>query len=292
MTAGRSRPPVVILTGFLGAGKTTLLRRALDAGLAARRPAIVINELGEVGLDGALVASDQPLLSVSEMTGACVCCAVPTGELEVAFEALLAYEPGVIVLETTGAADPWQLEVRLRAAGWFVDAVLTVVDGAALRDVLGTSEVAVEQVEAADVLVVTKAPLDAGTRAVLRALNADARVVDDTTPWELLFGPADRDVAERPVHGHADAPYKAQTVRLAPVDDLEALAGLLGTDVVRAKGVLVVAGAPVVFQYSYGRWDMESAPPGLEAGVLTLLGEDPAPAAARLGASTFAAGAA
>jgi G3E family GTPase len=282
VTEAPSKPPVVIVTGFLGAGKTTLLRRALAAGLAGRRPAIVVNELGEVGLDGALVASDQPTLTVTEMTGACVCCAVPSGELEAAFEGLLRYSPGIVLLETTGAADPWSLEVRLRTAGWFVDAVLTVVDAHAMREALATSEVAVEQIEAADVLVVAKAPLDDRTRAVLRALNPDARIVDGSAPWEMLFGPAERVDGTRPDHGHAEPGYRAETVRVAPVDDVGALAGLLAPEVLRAKGVLVVDGAPVVFQYSFGRWDTAPAPAGLEAGVLTLLGEDPLPAAARV----------
>lgn len=64
--------PVYILSGFLGSGKTTLLQRLLDHWkLQGLRPAVIMNELGEVNLDGLLVEQSVPM---AEMLGGCICC--------------------------------------------------------------------------------------------------------------------------------------------------------------------------------------------------------------------------
>ena len=63
--------PVTVLTGFLGAGKTTLLNRLLR-GAAGKRYAVIVNEYGELGIDGALVVGAEE--EVYELNNGCVCC--------------------------------------------------------------------------------------------------------------------------------------------------------------------------------------------------------------------------
>ncbi len=95
--------PVTILTGFLGAGKTTLLNNLVEQG--DKRLALIINEFGEVGLDGDLVtnAEDQVL----ELNNGCLCCTVK-GDLTRILLNLISCgkEFDQIVIETTGLADP------------------------------------------------------------------------------------------------------------------------------------------------------------------------------------------
>ena len=128
------KTPVTILTGFLGSGKTTLLTH-LVTHVKDRRIAIVVNEFGEVGIDGNLIASTCGCEagSLIELKNGCVCCTVQEEFLPTMKQLLHAAEPfDHILVETSGLALPKPL---LKAINWpdlkpllTVDAVLTVVD--------------------------------------------------------------------------------------------------------------------------------------------------------------------
>ena len=134
-----TRIPATIVTGFLGAGKTTLIRN-LIANAKGRRIAIIVNEFGDMGFDGALIADcddDCRPSEIVELTNGCICCTVADEFLPV-MEALLARDPAPdhIVIETSGLALPQPL---VRAFAWpsvrhrvTVDGVVTVVDAAAV----------------------------------------------------------------------------------------------------------------------------------------------------------------
>jgi cobalamin biosynthesis protein CobW len=135
-----TRIPTTIVTGFLGAGKTTIIRD-LIAGARGRRIAIIVNEFGDLGFDGELIADcgDEACRpdSIVELTNGCICCTV-ADEFLPTIEALLARDPAPdhIVIETSGLALPQPL---VRAFDWptvkhrvTVDGVVTVVDAAAV----------------------------------------------------------------------------------------------------------------------------------------------------------------
>ena len=135
-----AKTPVTIVTGFLGAGKTTLIRHLL-ANAGRRRLALIINEFGDVGVDGDLVkgCADAacPEDAIIELANGCICCTV-ADDFEPAITALLAREPKPdhIVVETSGLALPKPL---IKAFDWpdlrsrlTVDGVVAVVDAAAV----------------------------------------------------------------------------------------------------------------------------------------------------------------
>ncbi|HVX36262.1 MAG TPA: cobalamin biosynthesis protein CobW [Hyphomicrobium sp.] len=133
--------PVTIVTGFLGAGKTTLVRQAI-ANAEGRRLALIVNEFGDVGVDGTILRScgieNCPEENIVELTNGCICCTV-ADDFVPTLEALLARNPAPehIIIETSGLALPKPLvkafewpDIRNRVT---VDGVVTVVDGPAVK---------------------------------------------------------------------------------------------------------------------------------------------------------------
>src|SRR6204780_4351561 len=139
MNASLTRVPCTIVTGFLGAGKTPLIRHVLE-NAQGRRLAVIVNEFGDVGIDGDILKGCGneacPEDNIVELANGCLCCTV-ADEFVPALDAILA-KGGVehIVIETSGLALPKPL---VQAFHWPaiknrvpVDGVVVVVDGAAL----------------------------------------------------------------------------------------------------------------------------------------------------------------
>jgi cobalamin biosynthesis protein CobW len=132
--------PCTIVTGFLGAGKTTLIRHVL-AHANGRRLAVIVNEFGDVGIDGEILKgcgdAACPEENIVELANGCLCCTV-ADEFVPALDVILSRRPPVehIVIETSGLALPKPL---LKAFDWpsvrsrvTVDGVIAVVDGPAV----------------------------------------------------------------------------------------------------------------------------------------------------------------
>lgn len=167
-----SKIPVTIITGFLGAGKTTLIRHLLQ-NAGQRKLALIINEFGDVGIDGDLVKGCNdaacPVENIVELANGCICCTVADDFLPT-IEALLdrADKPDHILIETSGLALPKPLvkafqwpSVRTRAT---VDAVIAMID--------------------ADAVMAGRFAPDEAALAVLRAEDP---TLDHETPLEELF---------------------------------------------------------------------------------------------------------
>jgi cobalamin biosynthesis protein CobW len=142
MNASLARVPCTIITGFLGAGKTTLIRHVLGHA-QGRRLAVIVNEFGDVGIDGEILKgcgdAACPEENIVELANGCLCCTV-ADEFVPALDAILSRQPAVehIVIETSGLALPKPLvqafhwpAIRSRVT---VDGVVAVVDGAAVAD--------------------------------------------------------------------------------------------------------------------------------------------------------------
>ncbi|MGR3321885.1 MAG: cobalamin biosynthesis protein CobW [Pseudooceanicola sp.] len=155
----QAKTPATIITGFLGAGKTTLIRHMLTHA-KGKRIALIINEFGDLGVDGDLLkgCNDEACTDddIMELSNGCICCTVAEDFVPTMVKLLDRPDrPDHIVIETSGLALPQPL---IRAFNWpgistrvTVDGVVTVVDGPALRDGrFAHDEAAVDAARSAD----------------------------------------------------------------------------------------------------------------------------------------------
>ena len=153
--------PVSILTGFLGAGKTTLLNYILKE-QTDYRFGVIINEVGEIGIDGKLVETQTE--DIVEMSNGCLCCTVRKDLVKGVQKLLKRDHVDYILIETTGVADPGpiaqtflnipQLQQYAR-----LDSIITVVDAEHLPAQLREAEVAREQIALGDFILLNKTDL-------------------------------------------------------------------------------------------------------------------------------------
>lgn len=286
------RVAVDIVTGFLGSGKTTLLTRAIVGPLARPDVVFVVNELGDIGLDGRVLTGMASAETVVELAGGCICCSVEDSRFDMAVRDLVdRFDPALIVIETTGVADPGVLAQRVALAGLGLDAIITVVDAASFASTAKSARVVRSQVSAADFVVVNKVDLCdsqslARIHARLRRWNRRARVFDAVrgdVDCDLLFGlglrryrRGDDASPERSgaAHLHEDG-IRALSLRgrrALDRDRFERFLARLPAAVVRAKGVVSFSDTPwrCVFNYTCGRYELNwvqwpAGPTGSEA---------------------------
>ena len=173
--------PVTVLTGFLGAGKTTLLNRLLREA-EGKRYAVIVNEYGELGIDGSLVVGAEEELY--ELNNGCVCCKLRGDLIRIASN--LVRRPGGfdgIIIETTGLADPapvvqtFYFDDLLRQHTR-LDSVICVADARHLTAQLRDAPEAGEQLAQADLVLLNKA--DLATDAMLSEAESAVQQLNPT----------------------------------------------------------------------------------------------------------------
>jgi len=164
-----SRIPATVITGFLGSGKTTLIRHIITQA-NGRRLALIVNEFGDIGMDGAMLedcgAESCGAEDIIELANGCICCTVADDFLP-SIQQLLAQTPPPdhIIIETSGLALPQPL---VHAFNWpdiksqvMLDGVVTLVDGPALAEGSVAHDLdALEAQRAADEELDHESPID------------------------------------------------------------------------------------------------------------------------------------
>jgi cobalamin biosynthesis protein CobW len=278
-----------ILTGFLGSGKTTLLRYIMRHGLQNKRVAIIMNEIGDIGIDGQVITGLEGVESMVEFNSGCVCCTIDDYRFAIAVQQITEeIKPDLLIIETTGLADPNPVVDRLKTASVARDAVITMVDAATFLPLSAEHDVLDAQVKGADFLVLNKIDLvtESERQKVekrLRRLNQRALLLPASygqVQTDLLFstgvsayrarlqaaGDATSGHATRHAHGQEVIQAFSYETR-APVDlyAFEHFLQKLPPSVYRAKGLLqLMRGAfPHVFNFTCGRFDFHPLSPDL-----------------------------
>jgi G3E family GTPase len=175
--------PVTILTGFLGAGTTTLLNYILKQ-QHGYKFAVIVNEIGKIGIDGQLVENAKE--EIVQMNNGCVCCTVRK-DLVKAVQGLTKRGGfDYLLIETTGIADPGpvaQTFLNIPQLQQFVrlDSIITVVDAEQIEKQMRETETAKEQIAMADFLLLNKTdlvgePALAAIEAKVREINPHAQI--------------------------------------------------------------------------------------------------------------------
>jgi G3E family GTPase len=284
--------PVTVISGFLGAGKTTLVNHLIQQ--YSGHIGIVVNEFGEVGIDGQLIVAEEQALI--EINNGCVCCTV-RADLVSSVKELLArtQQDGAtpierLIVETSGLADPAPVLQTFLAdpdlrEGVELESVVTVVDAINFRQQLN-DEIAREQVAFADVVLVNKIDLidDRELAAIeqeVRSLNPTAAIITSTRSQvhpDVLLGvrrfslPAllaiEPDLLDEAAHDH-EHDTSIQSCALVENGDLDAtkfnrwinqLVQEHGQQLMRMKGVLNLHSEPRQFHFHSVHMLVEARP--------------------------------
>ncbi|MEC5209649.1 G3E family GTPase [Psychrobacter sp. PL15] len=197
--------PCTLVTGFLGSGKTTVINQLLATKPAEQRWALLINEFGRIGVDGALLKNTLDAkgqsggIAIREVSGGCICCTSQL-PLQIAITRLLSdHHPQRLIIEPTGLAHPRELIRQLSAPHWqtalSMQAVITVLSGLQWQqEKYRTHHGFQAHVRDADVLVINRyEQLSSACRQDLQAWIATLN-----EPAKIIWATADSETAPEP----------------------------------------------------------------------------------------------
>lgn len=272
-----SRVPVTVVTGFLGSGKTTLVNHILGE-QHGRKIAVIINEFGEISVDGQLVLRDDQE-DLVEFNNGCLCCTVRGDLVDTLAKLKDRSDLDAILIETTGLADPAPVASTFFIADEIksdtrLDSFVTLADAVNLERNLEQSEEAQEQIAFADIILLNKMDLVTTEQAEdverrIRTLNPFAKIhhtEHSTIDLDKVFGVGAFDLDAKlevdPLflddleHEHDDAVTSFFLREERPIDInrfmlwLTPLLQERGDDLFRSKGIFYAQGFKerVVFQ--------------------------------------------
>jgi G3E family GTPase len=285
--------PVFVLAGFLGSGKTTLLTNMLEHFLQQnKRPAVIMNEIGDVNLDGMLVDDNVPM---EEMLNGCICCTIREDLSKGLLSIVRNEKPDVIIIESTGIANPLELIEGITNTSLIVGIdlrlVVTVVSAphfleASRGNKSKTTRLMDEQIRCADLILLNKIDLVeekdfSEIKKRLRELNPKASI-DETMRCKVEIS----SLVQMTSNTNIQAPSQEQEIKMKkqfqvlpnhelhhthnhvmvythyfenPIDHkkFEKLFGQLPKEVYRAKGILQFTNSEDRFLFQYAYREME-----------------------------------
>lgn len=287
---------IYLITGFLGSGKTTFLNRIIDRFPKDKKLTLLINEFGEIGVDGTLVEGDEiDMMEISKGSIFCVC--VKTDFIKGLYELNKVIKPDVLIIESTGVANPSDLKRdlmlpifsnRFQFAEQFC-----IIDAAHFLDAYEVYASLEKQIASSTVFIINKTDL-----AKPGTVEEIKKIVDQFHPDPLFFLTTYSDIPlekfiiaeEQPVHDkpaakipelseneleeYIDGLLESPDLEITPPDMLvsaaykwsgsnigqvRTMAEELPSSVIRAKGFLEEKNKIYLFNYVMGDWTIEES---------------------------------
>jgi len=284
---------VYLISGFLGSGKTTFLNRIIHAFPSNRKLMILMNEFGEMGVDGSLVENDDlAMLEISKGSIFCVC--VKTDFIKGLMNIAQNTQPDVLIIEATGVANPSDLKRDLKLS-IFKDRFqlreqFCIIDAGNFEDAYDTFTSVEKQIESATVFIINKIDeADAGTiqrvKQIVREHHPDPEFYETAYADIPLakFLPEIKEAGTRDVHGTGTVSEEAleaaidkllqdSGTSMTPPDRLvsgsflwkgvhcsqfEEMMTLIPDGMVRAKGIFKTSTGTYLFNWVMGRGKFE-----------------------------------
>ncbi len=294
-----------VITGFLGVGKTTMLTNTVQKYFGDKKVAIVVNEFGDIGIDGNVLSNVYS--EVLEISEGCICCQLAQEFEAGVIEIMNKYNPEIIFVETSGASEPFPIFLSLQNLGISVEGVICVVDSKHLDDYADNST-AKYQIGGSNIIVMNKTDLVTdeeleSAKEKVREIKSQYNIKNNLTGATIFNGfiinQAEQGLVNKEVfdgvyrpqeikdiseaykhmdHTQADAitqkvAYVKEGIAFA---DLDTVLNNIPKSIYRVKGVVKVNDVPnpLVVNYSFGNISFDEIESFDQPSILIFIGEN------------------
>ncbi|HEY9129809.1 MAG TPA: GTP-binding protein [Sulfurovum sp.] len=293
-----------ILTGFLGVGKTTMLTNTVKEHFSDKKVAIVVNEFGDIGVDGNILKNVYS--EVLEISEGCICCQLAQEFESGVIEIINKYNPEMIFVETSGASEPFPIFLSLQNLGVSVEGVICVVDSKNF-DTYKDNSTAKYQIGGSNILVLNKTDLVSSEELELVkkdviAIKEQYNIKNTLTGKKIfnnyVISSAQQGILNKEIfegvyevdeiigmakdYEHADHTVKDSiTQKVAYLkegisfDDVDSVLKSLPKSIYRVKGVVKTKDVPnpIVINYSFGNVSFDELERYDQQSILIFIGE-------------------
>ena len=294
-----------IITGFLGVGKSSMLTNTIKNHFGDKKVVIVVNEFGEIGVDQQILKNVHS--DVIEISEGCICCQMAEEFESGVMEIISKYNPEIIFVETSGAAEPFPVFMSLQNLGISVDGVICVIDAKNYGSYMD-NPTAKYQVGGSNILVLNKTDLTSESELEMAKkditeykMNHDIKntltgkkvfnnyflheseqgivnkeVFEGIYEIDEIVGLA-KDYREHSHHDHDLIDREIGKLSKGIVfEDLDTLLNTLPSNIFRVKGMVKVSDVPnaLIVNYSFGNVSFEELSEYTQDNILVFIGDD------------------
>jgi G3E family GTPase len=294
-----------VITGFLGVGKTTMLLNTVKKYFSDRKVAIVVNEFGDIGVDGNILSNVYS--EVLEISEGCICCQLAQEFESGVIEIMNKYNPEIIFVETSGASEPFPIFLSLQNLGIAVEGVICVVDAKNMHSYIDNST-AKYQIGGSNIIVLNKTDLVTDIElAIVKqnviAIKEEYNIKNNLT-GKMIFDRYVVDYAQQGLlnkevfegvyrvddiiglaneyqqNDHTTRASITQKVAYLKENiefsDVDAILNSLPKSIYRVKGVVKTKDVPnpIVINYSFGDVSFEELDSYTQPSIMIFIGED------------------